>query len=482
MSSNSDKKKNVYVSILFACLLVILALLFIFAGRLSRKRYLANIRIVEADCVQVLNNEGAGIRDRLRTAERDIFALFDEADMDISESLSKRLFLLDNGVFVPYRIPQPAGEGVVNTAVGMDDTLRPRILEAWKIAGEISALATNMAIPFRIAYGEYVLSVNHLGRACLMPLDMFREKETADSITRITIKVPEDAAAISHQLRYPPVCVWIPVEQMEVRKQTVKQAYILTNIMLVLMFAMITGLGTGIFLIVKRRHEMAKLKSSFVSSVSHELRTPMALIRLYAESLSDKNATPESRARYTRVIMAEIDRLLSLVNNVLDFSRLEKGLMELDVVSVNISKICNDTLDAFSFRLEEEKIRVTRKIEPDVMAMADPLAITQIIFNIVDNAIKYSPAESVVEVEIQRTDTQVYLRVKDNGAGIDDSLKPRIFMPFVRGTDSQIASQRGSGIGLSIVAQLAERMDCRINVSDNKPNGTVFEILMITSQ
>lgn len=469
MTSNVHEKKSRFVAILLTSLLILIALLFIFAVTLSRKRYRANVKIVKADCIQMLNNEGVGIRERLRAAERDIFALFDQPVMDAATSISNRLFLFESGTFVPYRVPRPAGEGAAATL---------RIQEAWKLAGEISGLTTNAPPPYRLGWGEYVLSVNNMGRACLLPLNVFRDDDTIDSVTRITIKIPGPEAAIMKQLHYPPVYVWMSVEQMDARVRPVKQAYVLTNIMLVLMFSMITGLGAGIFLIVKRRHEMAQQKSSFVSSVSHELRTPMALIRLYAESLSARDASPDTRERYSRAIMSEIDRLLSLVNNVLDFSRLEKGMMEVGVVSTDISKICNDTLDAFSFRLEHERMSIVRRIEPGVMAMVDPLAITQVIFNIVDNAIKYSPAESVVEVEIQKIGTEVYLRVKDKGIGIDESLKPRIFMPFVRGNDSRVASQRGSGIGLNIVAQLAERMGCAINVSDNRPNGTVFEIRM----
>jgi signal transduction histidine kinase len=165
---------------------------------------------------------------------------------------------------------------------------------------------------------------------------------------------------------------------------------------------------------------------------------------------------------------------------VLDFSKLEKGLLRVECVEVDISKICSEALDLFKFRLEREKIRLVRRIEPAIKAMADPVAVTQVIFNIVDNAITYSEAGSSIEVELARDARRVRLLVKDNGAGIDDALKPHVFDPFVRGTDSRITSKRGTGLGLHVVSQLAERMNCTVRIYDNVPGGTVVEVTFPT--
>ena len=468
--------KTRFMTILFTGLLVLIAALFVFACILSRKQYQANIQFVKADCLQSVLNEGAYLRETMRTIEREKFALLDQDNLSLTSSLSNRLFRIKSGGFVPAALPALNTDGSLSGGADLDENTNMKIREAWRVAGELSQLSLNMKPPFRMPYNDYVLSVNILGQACLMPLDAFRHQDQSNAEARISATDPGPAAAVSRQLRYPPVYVWVPTEMFDSRKQPVDQAYFLTNLMLVAMAALLAGLGYGIALLVKRQHEIAKLKVAFVSSVSHELRTPMALVRLYAESLAADNPLPGTREKYAKAIMTETDRLMALVNNVLDFSRIEKGLFALNVGPADISKICNDVLDSFQVRIEKDGITLTRKIASGVMGMVDALALTQVIFNIMDNAIKYSGTKSAIEVELVRIGADVMLRVSDNGIGISDTLKPRIFMPFVRGDDSRVTSQRGSGIGLSVAAQLIELMNCSITVTDNRPAGSVFSV------
>jgi signal transduction histidine kinase len=111
-------------------------------------------------------------------------------------------------------------------------------------------------------------------------------------------------------------------------------------------------------------------------------------------------------------------------------------------------------------------------------ALVDPLAVTQALFNLIDNAVKYSGDGRDIEVETGVQANNVVIRVKDCGIGVPDSLKWQIFLPFVRGDDSRVTSQRGSGIGLSVVKQLVEQMGGSIRMFDNTPKGTVFEVIL----
>jgi signal transduction histidine kinase len=369
----------------------------------------------------------------------------------------------------------------------VEDTLRNSIpryeefkgqdVEMWKTAMEISQASSNRPPPFRIVCNGQILSVNAKGQACLLSLEAF-SRDSSNAIIRITATAPGEKAVVARQMHFPPVYAWISAKEFEARKRSIEHAYFLTKVMLGILLAIIAGMGFGIGVIVKRQHEIAALKSSFVSTVSHELRTPMALIRLYAESLAVDKPPAGAKERYTRAIMAETDRLTALVNNVLDFSRLERGTLALNVRETDVSKVCNEVLDSFSFRLEKEEIILARRIDPGLKALVDPLALTQVIFNLVDNAIKYSGGKHAIEVEMKAAGDKICLRVKDNGIGIPGSLKQRIFMPFVRGEDSRVTAQRGSGIGLSIVSQLLERMQCSISFFANVPEGTVFEVML----
>lgn len=464
--------KNRFMTILFAGLLLLIAGLFVYAWMLSRKQYLANIRFIKADLEKILGNEAGNLRAMTRSVEREALAPFERGDMRVPSSLTNMLFVMDGGKVVPAGILTADG----SEPAGADEVVKQHVRDAWRVAHDIATTVTNKIPPFRIPYQGHILSVNARGQACILPLESFRNRDSSNEIVRMSLDPPGAQAAMSRQLRYPPICVWIPAEELDARTEPVEQAYLLTNVMLAVMLGVFAGMGFGIVMLVKRQHEMAKLKGAFVSSVSHELRTPMALVRLYAESLGAENPPPGTKEKYTKAIMAETDRLIALVNNVLDFSRIEKGLLALNVARVDVSKICNDALDSFNVRLEKEGMTLARKIEPGIMGIADPQALTQVIFNIVDNAIKFSPAKSAIEVEVARSGTDVWLRVKDHGIGIADSLKPRIFMPFVRGDDSRVTAQRGSGIGLSVVAHLLELMHCSVSVADNAGGGTIFEV------
>jgi len=461
---------------MFTGLLVLVAGMFVFAFVLSRKQYNANIQFVKADCMQSIMNESTYVRDTLRAVEREKFSLFDQKNLSASASLSNMLFRLNGGKFFPAALPALKTYGTPSDDDDIEEDLQLKIVAACRIADELSQAASTNRPPFRIPYNDNILSVNLLGQTCLIPLDALRRADSTNNEAVISLTDPGSAAAFSRQLRYPPVYVWITTTVFESRKQTVEQTHLLTNLMLGTMAALLAGLGLSITVLVKRQHEIAKLKVAFVSSVSHELRTPMALIRLYAESLGADNPLPGMREKYAKSIMTETDRLMALVNNVLDFSRIEKGLFTLNTGPADISKICNEVLDSFNIRFEKDGITLKRKIAPGLTGLVDTMALTQILFNIVDNAIKYSGPKPTIEVELARVGAELWLKVSDNGIGIPDSLKPRIFLPFVRGEDSRVTTQRGSGIGLSVTAELAELMQCSVTVADNKPTGSVFSV------
>ncbi|MBA4386731.1 MAG: hypothetical protein C0404_02050 [Verrucomicrobia bacterium] len=438
------------------------------------------------------SGEDARAREQLGTAARISVKTAEDLDVRISSlvELLKMSGFRDQGI--PFSIlhalfhypelkPGDAQtrevESMLRGNMALYDTLKQQDAAMWRTAAEVSQVSSNQPVPFRAVCNGQILSVNSLGQACLLPMEAFH-RDTSNAIIRVSTTAPGAEAVVSRQMRFPPVYAWIPAKEFEKRKQTMEHAYLLTKVMLGILLGIGAGMGVGIGMILKRQHEVAALKTSFVSTVSHELRTPMALIRLYAESLAADNPPPGARERYTKSIMSETDRLTALVNNVLDFTRLEKGTLTLSVRDTDVSQVCNEVLDSFAFRLEKEEIVLARKIEPGLKALVDPLALTQVVFNLVDNAIKYSGGKHAIEVDLTPAGSGIRLRVKDLGIGIPASLRPRIFLPFVRGEDSRVTAQRGSGIGLSIVSQLLERMHCSISFFDNVPEGTVFEVMM----
>lgn len=560
-----------FMMILSVGLFTLITVLFVLVCHLSRKQHLASVEAIKSDYLEILSQEGANLRERTRTLEREAFALFEEKNLALELCRTNGLFVRSGGRFFPagmattppqgdlapdearqaltlgiglryseqmqrareqlekaarisvkteedlhvrilalvelFKIPEcrDAGlvfrifyalfqypdwkprndrideiEATVRKQMPEYDALKMQCAEMWKTAEEVTQIASNRPAPFRMVFHDAILSVNVKEQACLLPVESFR-RDASNTILRVSTMAPGEDAVVFRQMRFPPVYAWIPMQEFETRKQVADHAYFLTVAMLVALLGVMIVMGVGIGMIIRRQHEIAALKSSFVSSVSHELRTPMGLIRLYAESLSAEKLQPETRTRYTRAIMAETDRLTALVNNVLDFSRLENGTLTLNVRDADVSKVCGEVLDSFGALLEKEKMVLTKIIAPDLHAMVDPVALTQVIFNLVDNAIKYSGESRRMEVELMPLEDKICLRVKDWGIGIPASLRARVFLPFVRGEDSRVTAQRGTGIGLSITSQLLERMQCAIRFFDNVPQGTVFEVMMKAS-
>lgn len=168
--------------------------------------------------------------------------------------------------------------------------------------------------------------------------------------------------------------------------------------------------------------------------------------------------------------------LTGIVNNVLDFSRMERGKLELHPEPNNLSVLCGRIIESFLSRLKQNDFELEKAIQPNIIVSVDPIAYSQILFNLIDNAIKYSDAEKRIRIELESSVDWAILRVSDCGIGIPDPLKKKIFDDFIRSDDRKVTAQRGSGIGLSVAKQLVEKMGGTIDVQDNKPEGSVFTV------
>lgn len=268
----------------------------------------------------------------------------------------------------------------------------------------------------------------------------------------------------------------IPTHVIEQAKAKIQKQYWMGNAILALMLLLGTGLAIGLFAAAKRQRELAAMKTQFIATVSHELRTPLSLIRLHAETLHHGRIPDSKVDDYHHTILTEAERLTGIVNNVLDFSRMERGEIQINLEPTNLSEATERIVESFRYRLEKECFKLEHKIEPDVVAHADALAYSQILFNLIDNALKYSDDEKRIRIELGSSNGWNILRVSDYGIGIADQLKKKIFDEFMRSDDHKVTARRGSGIGLSVTRRLVEEMDGTIEVEDNDPMGSVFTV------
>ncbi len=223
---------------------------------------------------------------------------------------------------------------------------------------------------------------------------------------------------------------------------------------------------------LKREWELARLRSAFIASVSHELRTPLAQIRMFAETLrlGRVRSDPE-RERSLRIIDQESRRLTHLVENILQFSRAERDVMHLSCHNAELAPIVREALDAFAPIARSRGVTVETSLDEAVRAPVDQDALRQILLNLVDNAVKYGPAGQTVHVALGNGfagGDRVQLSVEDQGPGIPADEIEQIWAPYYRLPKDAEGSIGGSGIGLSVVRDLAERMGGRAFVANTR--------------
>ncbi len=258
-------------------------------------------------------------------------------------------------------------------------------------------------------------------------------------------------------------------------------SFLLISSLLVGTFVVAILLGGSLLLWQAHRNQLdAKQKTSFVSNVSHELKTPLTTIRMYAELLGEKRIVDtDKQQNYLQTIIRESQRLTRLVNNVLDFSRLEQGSKEFSREEVDLVVLLHQLLDSQLMRIEEAGMQLIRKINITTASIeSDRDALEQIVLNLVDNAIKYAADGKNLIVELQPEKDQWRVCIKDNGPGVPSAHHQQIFAKFHRVDASLTARQQGSGLGLSIARQLAEGLGGSLSFCPSEGGGSCFELTL----
>ena len=231
---------------------------------------------------------------------------------------------------------------------------------------------------------------------------------------------------------------------------------------------------------ISREMKLAKLKSDFVANVSHELRTPLALIRLYAETLElGRLSSKEKYQEYFRIIREESERLTALINNILDFSRIEAGRKEYEFKETNLAELVRTTLDSYRFQIEQHGFAFEENISNDVPPVTvDREAIARSLLNLVNNALKYAKDNKYIGVNLYRANGSVKLEVCDHGIGISPEEQEKIFEKFYRCGDPLVHNIKGSGLGLSLVRHIARAHGGDVTVQSAPEKGSKFTIAL----
>ncbi len=229
----------------------------------------------------------------------------------------------------------------------------------------------------------------------------------------------------------------------------------------------------------RRESRAAELRSEFVSSVSHELKTPLTSIRMFAETLQIAGESDaidsQQRAEYLETIVGESERLTRLLNNVLDFSRLEKQARVYDLEPVDLQEVINASLRAMRFPLTELGFHLQVDIaEPLPLLNGDPDALEQAIMNLLHNAVKYSGKSREIALQAFPHEKKAVIEVTDHGIGIPEEEQARIFERFYRATSAVKRGIPGTGLGLALVAHITEAHGGTIEVKSALGEGSTF--------
>ena len=230
---------------------------------------------------------------------------------------------------------------------------------------------------------------------------------------------------------------------------------------------------------VSKEMALARLKSDFVSNVSHELRTPLSLIRLYAETLEMGRLTnPQKYQEYYQIIRKESERLTALINNILDFSRIEAGRKEYDFRETDLGALVRNTLDSYRYQIEQNGFVYEEKIDEVPPVRVDREAMARSVLNLVNNALKYSQDRKYVGVNLYRHNGTVKLEVVDHGIGIPSEEQAKIFEKFYRVGDPLVHNTKGSGLGLSLVRHIIQAHGGDVLVDSTPGQGSKFTITL----
>jgi signal transduction histidine kinase len=218
---------------------------------------------------------------------------------------------------------------------------------------------------------------------------------------------------------------------------------------------------------IHRENRFARLRSDFVFSVSHELRTPLAQIRLFAETLRlgrVRDATERERA--LAIVNEEAIRLTHLVENILTFSRAERRTLTLAPTPIDLAPFLREIADVFAPLAEAREARIETDLAEGLFAFADRDAMRQMVLNLLDNAVKHGPEGQTIRLSSRACDTGLDIAVEDEGPGIAVRDRSRVWNRFVRLTPREGVAAPGTGIGLSVVRELAERHEGSVRIDD----------------
>jgi len=254
-------------------------------------------------------------------------------------------------------------------------------------------------------------------------------------------------------------------------------------------FGMIMGEGS-IFIVVffvgayslhrsiNRERKLQEQKKNFLLSVTHELKSPLASIKILLQTIQKRDLTREQILNFIGKSLNDIDRLDDMVENMLLASKIDNRSYTFPKDKFSLSVLVDSIVNRLQItKCEGTQQIIDAEIEPKIEITGDKFALTSVVTNLIENAIKYSGPCETVDVKLFSKDDKIFLEVADHGIGIADHEKNRIFDKFYRVGSEDTRNTKGTGLGLYIVKEVLDKHQASIKVRDNRPAGSIFEVV-----
>ena len=419
-----------------------------------------------------------------------------DAIMDLYAFLISRRFILDEGTYDFYRrevegrlvsVKAEIDDTKANRLAGLRsrelllDSIQPSVRWALSDGGKSPAVTMN-------AIGDSGLKAIHVWSVANIQSLLERSLREPGPWAGVGISLIEDGVE-SDAVRATLPLTHAPGWRVTAFPKTGSVAALASRevtrfaVLLVLVFGTVVA---AMFLAVRSvagELALARMRADFVASVSHELKTPLSLIRMFAESLQQGWVGEDRKANYYEVITRESERLTGLINNVLDFSRMESGGRKYRRASVDLRGVLASLLDRYQYHLNAAQIALTRELPDEpVFAFVDSEAMEQVFVNLLSNAVKYmgdaNRQPRMVRVSLTCNQKHAYIRVADTGIGISHEDRVRIFERFWRADNKHVRAVAGSGLGLTLVKDIIKAHDGDITVESIPGQGSTFAVTL----